>query len=97
MKKTTLFCLCLFLCLISCSARAVYYATPEAKTIAIREFDTIYPGLTQEMKDNIWISYVSGGSGLAGQEQICISVQKRTYDQRGNYRGRMDWRSNGLP
>ena len=51
MKK--LIAICLLLCLFALPAQATYYPTPEAKTIAIREFDTIYPGLTQEMKDNI--------------------------------------------
>lgn len=60
MKKVSLFCLCLLLCLITCSAQAVYFSTLDAKPIAIREFDALYPGLTQEMKDNIWISYTSG-------------------------------------
>lgn len=58
MKK--LIVICLFLCLLAVPACADYYPVVDGEMIAVREFDTLYPGLTQEMKDNIWISYVSG-------------------------------------
>lgn len=58
MKK--LIVICLFLCLLAVPACADYYPMVDGEMIAVREFDTLYPGLTQEMKDNIWISYVSG-------------------------------------
>ena len=60
MKKCILVFLCVFLCFGISSAQAVHYTTGAAMDIAVRDFDTLYPGLTQEMKDNIWMSYVSG-------------------------------------
>ena len=74
MKK--LIAICLLLCLFALPAQATYYPTPEAKTIAIREFDTIYPGLTQEMKDNIWISYVSGDLDWRDKSRFVFQYKK---------------------
>lgn len=58
MKKCILVFLCVFLCFGISSAQAVHYTTGAAMDIAVRDFDTLYPGLTQEMKDNIWMSVV---------------------------------------